>query len=120
MTSYEPARLAARKKTSTDERMLRLRRRIASEREVTRATVLVILPKVVKAARIVSRLRGVPRLAGRYAPLLLPLAGLVFKKSPVLRTVTRMWGLARLLKSVARSVALVRRRQVVQVVTATE
>lgn len=120
MTNYEPARLAVRKKPSTDERMLRLRRSIASEREVTRASVLVILPKVVTLARIMSRLRGVPRLAGRYAPLLLPLAGLVFKKSPVLRTVTRVWGLARLVKTVANSVSMVRRRRVVQVVAATE
>ncbi len=120
MASYEPARLAASRKLGTQERMLRLRRRISSEREVTRASVLVILPKVIKVARILSSLRGVPRLAGRYAPLILPLAGLVFRKSPVLRTVTRVWGLARLVKTVAKSVALVRRRQVVAVVPASE
>ncbi len=44
MASYEPARLAASRKLGTQERMLRLRRRIKSEREVTRASVLVILP----------------------------------------------------------------------------
>jgi hypothetical protein len=120
MASYEPARLAASRKLGTQERMLRLRRRIKSEREVTRASVLVILPKVVKVARILSSLRGVPRLAGRYAPLILPLAGLVFRKSPVLRTVTRVWGLARLVKTVAKSVAMARRRQVVAVVPASE
>ena len=120
MASDESTRLAVRQKPSIDERMLRLRRRIASERDVTRASVLVILPKVVKVARILFRLRGVPRLAGRYAPLLLPLAALVFRKSPVLRTATRVWGLARLFKTMARSVSMVRRRQVVEVVPATE
>ena len=120
MAHHKAARLAPRNKLSTDERMLRLRRRIKCEREVTRASVLVIVPKVIKVARILGTLRGVPRLAGRYAPLILPLAGLVFRKSPVLRTVTRVWGLARLVKTVARSVSVARRRSAVQVVAATE
>ena len=97
-------------RNSVETRILHLRQRIALEREVTRATVLTLTPKLDAAARVIVRIRGVPALAARLAPVLLPLASMLFRKSPVVRNVVRVWGLAKLAKSIARSVTQVRRR----------
>ncbi len=101
---------------STEAKIERLRRRIAIEREVSRASVLIIIPKVEKTARILGRLRGLPRLAARFAPVLLPLASMVFRKNPAVRTAVRAWGVARLVQGVARAVSVARRKSVVEVV----
>jgi hypothetical protein len=115
MSTLETLTSKSGSRHSTEWRIARLRQRIVSEREVTRATVLVLTPKLDAAARLVWRLKGVPALAARYAPLLLPMAGVVFRKSPVVRNVMRFWGLAKLAKAIARSVLAARQREIVEV-----
>jgi hypothetical protein len=104
-----------RRSQSAAVRIARLRKRIASEREVTRATVLVLTPKFDSIARLAWRLKGVPQLLSRYAPLLMPVAGVVFRKNPMIKNVMRVWGLAKLAKAISRRMSLARQRPVIEI-----
>jgi hypothetical protein len=108
---------AKRVKLPVAVRITALQHKIALEREATQSLVAGALPRVSRIAHLIDRFRNVPRVAARYAPYLLPVAGMVFRKNRALRLVLRAWGAVRLAQTVAKAVRIGQQRGAVYTAT---
>ncbi len=90
-------------------RIARLRQAIASERVTTKVAVWSLEPRLARIEQLLLRLRRVPAYAARLAPYAVPIVGLVFRRSRIVRFALRSWGVVRLARSIARAVVARRR-----------